>query len=38
MKLFEIKNSVPKWLLTEGKEDQATHLEHVEDEIFNKYI
>ena len=36
MKLFEIKNSVPKWLLTEGKEDQATHLEHVEDEIFNK--
>lgn len=36
MKLFEIKNQIPQWLLTEGAEDQATHLEHLEDEIFNK--
>jgi hypothetical protein len=36
MKLFEIKNSSPSWLLMEGAEDQATHLEHLEDEIFNK--
>jgi hypothetical protein len=36
MKLFEIKNQTPAWLLLEGAEDQATHLEHLEDEIFNK--
>lgn len=36
MKLFEIKNKVPTWLLIEGKENQAIHLEHLEDEIFNK--
>ena len=36
MKLFEIKNKVPDWFLVEGKEGQATHLEHLEDEIFNK--
>ena len=36
MKLFEIKQQNPSWLLLEGAADQATHLEHVEDEIFNK--
>lgn len=36
MKLFEIKNQHPAWLLTEATADQATHLEHLEDEIFNK--
>lgn len=36
MKLFEIKNQNPSWLLLEGAADQATHLEHLEDEIFNK--
>jgi hypothetical protein len=36
MKLFEIKNQTPQWLLTEGAQEQATHLEHLEDEIFNK--
>ena len=32
MKLFEIKNQTPKWLLTESKN---AHLEHLEDLIFN---
>jgi hypothetical protein len=32
MKLFEIKNQTPKWLLTESKN---THLEHLEDLVFN---
>ena len=32
MKLFEIKNQTPNFLLTESKN---THLEHVEDLIFN---
>jgi hypothetical protein len=32
MKLFEIRGQTPKWLLTESKN---THLEHVEDLIFN---
>jgi hypothetical protein len=32
MKLFEIKGQTPKWLLTESKN---THLEHLEDLIFN---
>lgn len=36
MKLFEIKKQNPCWLLLEGAADQATHLEHLEDEIFNK--
>jgi len=36
MKLFEIKNQPPNWLLLEGAQEQATHLEHLEDEIFNK--
>ena len=33
MKLFEIKNATPTFLLTESKN---THLEHLEDLIFNK--
>lgn len=33
MKLFEIKNKTPEWLLTESKN---THLEHLEDLLFNK--
>lgn len=36
MKLFEIKNQKPNWLLLESAGEQATHLEHLEDEIFNK--
>ena len=32
MKLFEIKGQTPKFLLTESKN---THLEHVEDLVFN---
>ena len=35
MKLFEIKNQPAPWLLCEGTE-QATHLEHLEDLIFNE--
>jgi len=33
MKLFEIKKQIPQWLLTESKN---THLEHLEDLIFNQ--
>jgi len=33
MKLFEIKKETPKWLLTESAKN--THLEHLEDLIFN---
>lgn len=33
MKLFEIKNQQPEFLLTESKN---THLEHLEDLVFNK--
>lgn len=36
MKLFEISKKSPPWLLMEAGEGQATHLEHLEDEIFNK--
>ena len=36
MKLFEIKNLQPKWQLLESAEDKATHLEHLEDLIFNE--
>lgn len=32
MKLFEIKRQTPQWLLTESKN---THLEHLEDLVFN---
>lgn len=33
MKLFEVKNETPKWLLAESTKN--THLEHLEDLIFN---
>jgi len=33
MQLYEIKKQTPQWLLTESKN---THLEHLEDLIFNK--
>ena len=33
MKLFEIKRQTPQWLLTESAKN--THLEHLEDLIFN---
>ena len=33
MKLFEIKRQTPQWLLTESTKN--THLEHLEDLIFN---
>lgn len=36
MKLFEIKNHPPKWLVMEAAEGKNVHLEHIEDEIFNK--
>lgn len=32
MKLFEIRKETPKWLLVESKN---THLEHIEDLVFN---
>ena len=35
MKLFEIKNQPAPWMLCEAAE-QATHLEHLEDLIFNE--
>lgn len=33
MKLFEVKNQTPEWLLVESAKN--THLEHLEDLIFN---
>ena len=33
MKLFEIKNQTPQWLLTESAKN--VHLEHIEDLVFN---
>lgn len=36
MKLFEIKNKPPAWLLCESAEGKNTHLEHLEDEILNR--
>jgi hypothetical protein len=33
MQLYEIKKQTPQWLLTESKN---THLEHLEDLLFNK--
>lgn len=33
MKLFEIKNQTPRWLLTEAS--KSVHIEHLEDLIFN---
>lgn len=39
MKLFEIKQTQPKWMtvsLNESKERKNTHLEHLEDLVFNE--
>ena len=35
MKLFEIKNTSPKWQIFEAAEGKNVHLEHIEDEIYN---
>lgn len=35
MKLFEIKNQTPNWLLFEAAEGKNVHLEHIEDMVFN---
>lgn len=35
MKLFEIKNQTPAWLLLEAAEGKNVHLEHLEDMVFN---
>lgn len=36
MKLFEVNNTAPAWLLCESAEGKNLHLEHVEDLIFNE--
>jgi hypothetical protein len=36
MKLFEIKNNPPKWLIFESAAGKNTHLEHIEDLVFNE--
>lgn len=36
MKLFEVKDESPAWLLCEAAEGKNTHLEHLEDMIFNE--
>ena len=36
MKLFEVRNQPPAWLLCEAAEGKNTHLEHLEDLIFNE--
>lgn len=36
MKLFEIKESSPAWLLCEAAEGKNVHLEHVEDLVYNE--
>lgn len=36
MKLFEVKDQAPAWLLCEAAEGKNTHLEHLEDMIFNE--
>lgn len=36
MNLFEVTNQTPKWLLAESAEEKATHLEHLEDLVFNQ--
>ena len=35
MKLFEIKNKPAPWLLVEAAEGKNTHMEHLEDLVFN---
>ena len=36
MKLFEVKNRPPAWMLCEAAEGKNLHLEHLEDLIFNE--
>lgn len=36
MKLFEIRQTAPKWLLCEAAEGKNLHLEHIEDLVFNE--
>ena len=36
MKLFEIRNTAPKWLLCEAAEGKNLHLEHIEDKVFDE--
>src|SRR6056300_1690158 len=36
MKLFEIRNTAPQWLLCEDAEGKNIHLEHLEDLVFNE--
>ncbi len=36
MKLFEIKQTAPRWQLLESKEGKNLHLEHLEDLVFNE--
>ena len=36
MKLFEIKQTAPRWQLLESKEGKNLHLEHIEDLVFNE--
>jgi len=36
MKLFEIKEASPAWLLCEAAEGKNVHLEHVEDLVYNE--
>lgn len=35
MKLFEVQNKSPKWLLVEAKNGKDFHIEHLEDLIFS---
>jgi hypothetical protein len=35
MKLFEVQNKSPKWLLVEDKNGKDFHIEHLEDLIFS---
>ena len=36
MKLFEVENKSPKWLLQEAKNGKDFHIEHLEDLIFSE--
>jgi len=36
MKLFEIRNTAPRWQLCEAAEGKNLHLEHIEDLVFNE--
>jgi hypothetical protein len=36
MKLFEIRQTPPRWLILEGAEGKNLHLEHIEDLVFNE--